>query len=256
MDYQTFKAVVAGNLINEPEQLKFKSGWLTDDPNKEHWKRLAIEGTYPEAIYATNSHLLLSLLIGEGHGKEHYREWATNGNFAVKSALIRHGYCLDLLVSDYDVNIGMCVVQKEPDRIGQLLAVHSWQDICRALSIKKDLPYMLVKTFLEYMPHGPIDSWCALWAEALQLKLEAWQQEQTNAFECTMTREQLYSIGNAMWTQNLRADRIANVLYAEQMLQKKELVLPLFEQLLTKGNLSAAYMITNKVKQKQLDGKE
>lgn len=29
-----------------------------------------------------------------------------------------------------------------------------------------------------------------------------------------------------------------------------------FEQLLTKGNLSAAYMITNKVKQKQLDGKE
>ena len=49
---------------------------------------------------------------------------------------------------------------------------------------------MLVKTFLEYMPHGPIDSWCALWAEALQLKLEAWQQEQTNAFECTMTREQ------------------------------------------------------------------
>lgn len=187
MDYQTFKAVVAGNLINEPEQLKFKSGWLTDDPNKEHWKRLAIEGTYPEAIYATNSHLLLSLLIGEGHGKEHYREWATNGNFAVKSALIRHGYCLDLLVSDYDVNIGMCVVQKEPERIGQLLAVHSWQDICRALSIKKDLPYMLVKTFLEYMPHGPIDSWCALWAEALQLKLEAWQREQTNAFECTMT---------------------------------------------------------------------
>lgn len=40
------------------------------------------------------------------------------------------------------------------------------------------------------------------------------------------------------------------------MLQKKELVLPLFEQLLTKGNLSAAYMITNQVKQKQLDGKE
>ena len=115
---------------------------------------------------------------------------------------------------------------------------------------------MLVKTFLEYMPHGPIDSWCALWAEALQLKLEAWQREQTNAFECTMTREQLYTIGNALWTQELRADRIANVLYAEQMLQKKELVLPLFEQLLTKGNLSAAYMITNKVKQKQLDGKE
>ena len=103
MDYQTFKAVVAGNLINEPEQLKFKSGWLADDPNKEHWKRLAIEGTYPEAIYATNSYLLLSLLIGEGHGTEHYREWATNGNFAVKSALIRHGYCLDLLVSDYDL---------------------------------------------------------------------------------------------------------------------------------------------------------
>ena len=76
MDYQTFKAVVAGNLINEPEQLKFKSGWLTDDPNKEHWKRLAIEGTYPEAIYATNSYLLLSLLIGAGHGQEHYREWS------------------------------------------------------------------------------------------------------------------------------------------------------------------------------------
>ena len=251
MDYQTFKAVVAGNLINEPEQLKFKSGWLTDDPNKEHWKRLAIEGAYPEAIYATNSYLLLSLLIGEGHGKEHYREWATNGNFAVKSALIRHGYCLDLLVSDYDVNVGICVVQKEPARIGQLLATHKWQDICRALSVKKDLPHMLVKTFLEHMPHGPIDSWCALWAEALQLKLEAWQREQTNAFECTMTREQLYTIGNALWTRNLRADRIANVLYAEQMLQNKELVLPLFDTLLTKGNLSTAYMITNKVKQKQ-----
>ena len=69
--------------------------------------------------------------------------------------------------------------------------------------------------------------------------------------ECTMTREQLYSIGNAMWTQNLRADRIANVLYAEQMLQNKELVLPLFDTLLTKGNLSTAYMITNQVKQKQ-----
>ena len=256
MDYQTFKAVVAGNLINEPEQLRFKSGWLTDNPNKEHWKRLAIEGAYPEAIYATNSYLLLSLLIGEGHGKEHYREWATNGNFAVKSALIRHGYCVYLLVSDYDVNVGVCVVQKEPERIGQLLAIHSWKDICRALSIKKTLPYTMVKTFLEYMPHGPIDSWCALWAEALQLKLEAWQQEQTNAFECTMTREQLYSIGNSMWTQNLRADRIANILYAEQVLQRKELVLPLFDTLLTKDNLSTAYMITNQVKQKQLDGKE
>ena len=218
MQYEEFKQAVAGNLINEPEQLKFKSGWLTDDPNKEHWKRLAVEGTYPEAIYATNSYLLLSLLIGEGHGQEHYREWATNGNFAVKSALIRHGYCLDLLISDYDVNIGMSVVQKEPERIGQLLAVHSWQDICRALSIKKDLPYIMVKTFLEYTPHGPIDQWCALWAEALQLKLDAWQHEQTNAFECTMTRAQLYTIGNAMWTQNLRADRIANVLYAEYML--------------------------------------
>lgn len=249
MDYQTFKAVVAGNLINEPEQLKFKSGWLTDDPNKEHWKRLAIEGTYPEAIYATNSYLLLSLLIGAGHGKEHYFEWATNGNFAVKSALINHGYCLDRLVNDYDVNVGIRVVQKEPERIGQLLATHSWQDICRALSVKKTLPYIMVKTFLEYTPHEPIDSWCALWAEALQLKLEAWQHEQTNAFECTMTLAQLYTIGNALWTQELRADHIANVLYAEQMLQHKELVLPLFDTLLTKGNLSTAYMITNRVKQ-------
>ena len=34
MDYQTFKAVVAGNLINEPEQLRFKSGWLTETPTK------------------------------------------------------------------------------------------------------------------------------------------------------------------------------------------------------------------------------
>lgn len=72
MDYQTFKAVVAGNLIDEPEQLRFKSGWLTDEPNKEYWKRLVIEGTYPEAIYATNSYLLLSLLIGKGHGQEYY----------------------------------------------------------------------------------------------------------------------------------------------------------------------------------------
>lgn len=256
MDYQTFKEAVAEKLVNEPEQLKFKSGWLTDDPNKEHWKRLAVEGDHPEAIYTTDSYLLLNLLIGTGHGQEHYSEWAINGNFAVKRALITHGYCLDLLVIDYDLNVGIRVVQKEPDRIGQLLTVHSWQDICRVLSTKKNLPYTMVKTFLEYMPHGPIDSWCALWAEALQLKLEAWQQEQTNAFECTMTREQLHSIGNAMWTQNLRADRIANVFYAEQMLQKKELVLPLFEQLLTKGNLSAAYMITNQVKQKQLDGKE
>lgn len=251
MQYEEFKETVAEKLINAPEQLRFKSGWLTDEPNKEHWKRLAIEGDYPEAIYATNNYLLLSLLIGAGHGKEHYSEWATNGSFAVKSALIKNGYCLEQLVTDYDVNVGMRVVQKEPERIGRLLTVHSWQDICRALSIKKKLSYTMVKTFLEHMPRGPIDSWCALWAEALQLKLDAWQHEQTNAFECTMTRAQLYTIGNAMWTQNLRADRIANVLYAEQVLQNKELVLPLFEQLLTKGNLSTAYMITNKIKQEQ-----
>lgn len=58
-----------------------------------------------------------------------------------------------------------------------------------------------------------------------------------------MTRAQLYETGNVTWVRNLRADRIANVLNAEQVLQDKELVLLLFSELLATKTFGVANMI-------------
>ena len=247
MDYQTFKQTIAEKLNTEPEQLMFRTGWLSDDPNKEHWKRLAQEGDCPEAIYATSNHTLLSLLIGEGHGQEHYVDWAKNGGFAVKSALIRHGHCLDQLVNDVDLVIGMRVVEREPERIDQLLATHSWYRVCQAISSKKNPPYEMVKNFLERKPDNLVKQSVVMYVEALRLKLEECEtykaEPNVTLFERTMTHAQLYETGNVTWVRNLRVDRIANVLNAEQVLQSKELVLPLFSELLATKNFGVANMI-------------
>ena len=224
MDYQTFK-----------------------ETSVEDWKRLALEGDNPEAIYATNNYTLLSLLIGEGHGQEHYVDWATNGGYAVKRALIRYGHCLDQLVRDPELTIGVHVVEQEPERIDQLLDVHSWYRVCRVISCKKNPPYTMVKSFLERMPDEPMKQWHTMYAEGLRLKLKDWEKYQTEPqvtlFESTMTQAQLYETGNVTWVRNLRADRIANVLNAEQVLQDKELVLPLFSELLAAKTFGVAHMI-------------
>lgn len=180
MDYQTFKETIVEELIHYPKKLIFKTRWLVDDPNKEHWKRLALEGDYPEAIYATNNHTLLSLLIGEGHGQKHYVDWATNGGYAVKRALIRYGYCLDQLVRDPELTIGVHVVEQEPERIDQLLDVHSWYRVCRVISCKKNPPYTMVKSFLERMPDEPMKQWHTMYAEGLRLKLKDWEKTKVN----------------------------------------------------------------------------
>lgn len=52
-----------------------------------------------------------------------------------------------------------------------------------------------------------------------------------------------YETGNVTWVRNLRVDRIANVLNAEQVLQDKELVLPLFSELLATKTFGVAHMI-------------
>lgn len=247
MDYQTFKETIVEKLNTKPEQLMCRTGWLADDPNKEHWKRLALEGEHPEAIYATKSHLLLSLLIGEGHGKEYYSDWAKNGGFAVKSALIRYGHCLDQLVKDFDPVIGMRVVEREPERIDQLLAVHSWYQVCQAISSKKNPPYEMVKNFLERVPDNLVKQRDAMCVEALRLKLEDCEkytaEPKVTLFERTMTHAQMYVTGNVAWVRNLRADRIANVLNAEQILQNKEEVLPLFSELLNTKHFDDAHII-------------
>ena len=246
MDYQTFKETIIEELIHYPKKLIFKTGWLADDPNKEHWKRLALEGDYPEAIYATSNHTLLSLLIGEGHGQEHYVDWARNGGFAVKSALIRHGHCLDQLVRDPEPIIGVRVVEQEPERIHQLLDVHSWYRVCRVIGCKKNPPYPMVKGFLERIPGEPMEQWYAMCVEGLRLKLKDWEkyqsEPQATLFEHTMTLAQLYETGNVTWVRNLRADRIANVLNAEQVLRGKEHVLPLFNELLATKHFDDAHM--------------
>ena len=105
----------------------------------------------------------------------------------------------------------------------------------------------MVKSFLERMPDEPMKQWHTMYAEGLRLKLKDWEKYQTEPqvtlFESTMTQAQLYETGNVTWVRNLRADRIANVLNAEQVLQDKKRVLPLFSELLATKTFGVAHMI-------------
>lgn len=146
-------------------------------------------------------------MIEQGLETEHYEEWAKDDSIAVKCELARHGYMHDLLIHDEYSLVRHEVIKANPSYITYLKDSPSdkeniWDVMKKLVTVDLDVieaQLKLAESQNESRPH-------------LKTKYAALSRELT-LLERTMSRVDLYLLGNPMWSRDLTFGAVNKVLY-------------------------------------------
>lgn len=240
MQYEEFKqAVESGQLTPR--------NWQDYRQYKSLWAEMIIKGDCLDILLASQCAVVLIELLKHGH-VEHPEHWI-KGTRAQQKALIHNDLYIEELLKDEDPRIRLQIGYRHRELLPELLKDVSAQYFMRRALLNKVEPdHELVQILLDVGLQTGQDTHEDMEVKALALKMQELEQPMT-AIECTMDVQQLYSVGSKHWYHTLTGRQIANILYAEEQLQDKELVASEFERLYDSGDSLSIATKVEKLKQ-------
>lgn len=135
--------------------------------------------------------------IEQGLDAEHYAEWAKEGTWAMKMALLERGYAFDILIHDDTQSIRRQVMEKDPSYMKYNNYSEDTDMINNILDDLVDIDPEVIEAQIAYYEKTK-----AVNTHYLRAKLTASSQEPT-LIERTMRPVELYLLGSPLWVKGL-----------------------------------------------------
>ena len=166
---------------------------------KERWETMTKTYAYADRDYA-NRMLLgdkCTKRIEQGLDLEHYAEWAKEGTWAMKMALLERGYAFDILIHDDTQQIRRMVMEKDPSYMKYNNYSEDMDMMNNILDDLVDIDPEVIEAQIAYYERTK-----SINTHYLRVKLAAASQEPT-LIERTMSPADLYLSGSPLWVKGL-----------------------------------------------------
>lgn len=163
---------------------------------------LVKRGIRVEDAVALNESEPIREAILQGYVPEKYAEWMAHPHEDVREALAKAGYFPETYIHDKDKDVRVAVLEKHPEYVSHLLKTYDDYKAVHEYIIRLDTPdTTMLKTFIE----APKPEYCddGL-GDVLSYQLQALTADATPIVK-TMTRKQLFEIGNPLWVNGINA---------------------------------------------------
>lgn len=154
-----------------------------------------------DAVALNESEPILEAIL-QGYVSEKYAEWMAHPHEDVREALAKAGYFPETYIHDKDKDVRVAVLEKHPEYVSHLLKTYDNYKAVHEYIIRLDTPdTTMLKTFIE----APKPEYCddGL-GDVLYYQLQALTADATPIVK-TMTRKQLFEIGNPLWVNGINA---------------------------------------------------
>ena len=184
---------------------------------------MARHGLYIDRLIRANDKWVIAELVRYGHAKEHYREWAENGEDEVQKALLEKGHYVDILSQSKNENIQYEIAERYPYRTLNYLKSLNFNEkpgygfdllMSQTEPDVKALKFLLTRNWHKTGYNLQI----------LKGKYKA-MHKVPNVIEKTMSSFQLYQARNPLWKQNLSGYNISCVKYGQKKFDNENLIL-------------------------------
>lgn len=190
---------------------------------QSYHKIMAQHGFYIDKLIKTNNKYVIAELVRYGHAKEHYKEWAENGEDEVQEALLEKGLYVDILSQSKSENIQYEIAERYPYRTLNYLKSLNFNEkpgygfdllMSQTEPDVKALKFLLTRNWHKTGYNLQI----------LKGKYKA-MHKVPNVIEKTMSSFQLYQARNPLWKQNLSGYNISCVKYGQKKFDNENLIL-------------------------------
>lgn len=154
-----------------------------------------------DAVALNESEPILEAIL-QGYVSEKYAEWMAHPHEDVREALAKAGYFPETYIHDKDKDVRVAVLEKHPEYVSHLLKTYDDYKAVHEYIIRLDTPdTTMLKTFIE----APKPEYCDDGLrDVLSYQLQALTADATPIVK-TMTRKQLFEIGNPLWVNGINA---------------------------------------------------
>ena len=154
-----------------------------------------------DAVALNESEPILEAIL-QGYVPEKYAEWMAHPHEDVREALAKAGYFPETYIHDKDKDVRVAVLEKHPEYVSHLLKTYDDYKAVYEYIIRLDTPdTTMLKTFIE----APKPEYCDDGLrDVLYYQLQALTADATPIVK-TMTRKQLFEIGNPLWVNGINA---------------------------------------------------
>lgn len=183
---------------------------------------MARHGLYIDRFIRANDKWVIAELVRYGHAKEHYREWAENGEDEVQKALLEKGLHIDILSQSKNDNVRFDIAKQYPQY--SLTYLKSLNKNKHYFSL--DLLMSQTKPDIKALKFLFSLNWhkTGYNLQILKSKYKV-MHKIPNVIEKTMSPFQLYQARNPLWKQNLSGYNISCVKHGQYKFDNENLLL-------------------------------
>lgn len=190
---------------------------------QSYQKIMAQHGFYIDKLIKTKNKYVIAELVRYGHAKEHYKEWAENGEDEVQKALLEKGLYIDILSQSKSEDIQFKIAERYPNRTLNYLKS---LDFNEKPGYGFDLLMSQTKPDVKALKFLLTKNWhrTGYNLQILKSKYKVMHKVPT-VIEKTMSPFQLYQARNPLWKQNLSGYNISCVKYGQYKFDNENLFL-------------------------------
>lgn len=148
-------------------------------------------------------------LIQSGFAEEHWCDWKNDGQL-VREALVRKGYDVGYFLNDDSESVRFTICAHHPEYIPQLITQSPGDYNNAFISLQDSVDKSLLELIIKHYDHQHTDINPIYEYESYKIVYDSMVKEPTT-MEQTMTRKQLFIMGNPLWAQGLTKRAVSGI---------------------------------------------